>query len=100
LFDEVAAYKAQYAYDPSSVSRIPSSSQINNIGNINATWVRNIQNSATGSFPYQAQHVGIRPVNVNSTVRFMRTAYPTVNFGNTNNALTLRQIIPGIISNR
>ena len=61
---------------------------------------RNIQNPATGSFPYQAQHVGIRPVNVNSTVQFMRTAYPTINFGNTNNALTLRQIIPGIISNR
>ena len=100
LFDEVAAYKAQYAYDPSSVSRLTSSSQINNMGNINATWVRNIQNTVTNTFPYQAQHVGIRPVNVNTTVRAMRIAYPSVNFGNMNNALTLRQIIPGIISNR
>jgi len=97
LGDEVAAYKAQYAFFPSSVTGLQSNSQINNINNITNNWVQNIFDPATNTHPYQAQHVGLVPVNTNTTVQTLMRAHPTVNFGGINPNTTLRQLYPNII---
>jgi len=75
LFDEVAAYKAQFAYDPGSVSGLTSSSVANSaiLGTISSTWVKDIKTS-TGATPY-SNH-GIVPVNINSSGNTLINAYP------------------------
>ncbi len=40
--DEVSAYKAQFAYDPSSVSKLTSTSSVNLVSDITVTWLRGI----------------------------------------------------------
>ena len=46
VFDEISAYKAQYAFDPSSVSGI-SSSRANSFSSITSDWVFGINGGAT-----------------------------------------------------
>jgi len=97
LHDEVAAYKAQYAFSPSSVTGLQSNVQVNNINGITPNWVQNIFDPMTNTHPYQAQHIGIVPVNTGTTVNTLIQAYPRVNFGGINPDLTLRQLYPNII---
>ncbi|MNX72044.1 hypothetical protein D3C86_1033810 [compost metagenome] len=79
LEDEVAAYKAQYAYDPTSTGRM-------DFTTINSQWVQTIKD-ASGTYLYDNH--GILPVNVNSTFQHLMNAYPNqTNFINQINSLS------------
>lgn len=76
--DEVAAYKAQFAYDPSSVSGLTSTSRANSFGAITPQWVQGVTTS-TGQQPYApggSANTGVGPLNVNSTREDFIRAYP------------------------
>ena len=73
LQDEANAYKAQFAYDPSSVSGLSSSSEANSFGSITTAWVHDISTS-TGAHPYAND--GTVPVNINSPRNVLIQAYP------------------------
>ncbi|MXV18006.1 RHS repeat domain-containing protein, partial [Hufsiella ginkgonis] len=76
--DEVAAYKAQFAFDPSSVSALTSSSSATSFGGITSAWVQGITKS-DGSKPYGlggAANTGLVPVNINSNLGTLMQAYP------------------------
>ncbi len=51
VLDEVSAYKAQFGYDPSSVSGLTSSSMLKSFGGITTSWVQGI-NKSDGSKIY------------------------------------------------
>jgi len=78
VHDEVAAYKAQFAYNPSSVSGLTSSSTANSFGTITASWVQGVIKS-DGSKPYTPggnSNTGIAPVNINANRAGLIKAYP------------------------
>jgi len=78
--DEVAAYQAQFGYDPSSVSGLISSSKVTSFASITPTWVQGISTS-TGDKPYApggSSNTGISPVNINSTRDDFIRSYPHV----------------------
>lgn len=78
VFDEVAAYQAQFAYSPSSVSGLTSSSTANSFGTITPAWVQGITLN-NGSTPYASggkYNVGIAPVSINTNRDGLITAYP------------------------
>ncbi|WP_240049538.1 hypothetical protein [Mucilaginibacter psychrotolerans] len=78
--DEISAYQRQFAYDPSSVSGLRSSSVANTLGAINATWVQGITTS-TGDRIYApggTANTGISPVNINSDRAALMRAYPNI----------------------
>lgn len=77
LHDEVAAYQAQFAYDPDSVSGLRSTSIANSFDTITPNWVKGIVD-AKGRYPY-LKH-GLDPVNINTTRYDLIDAYPWVNF--------------------
>ncbi len=71
LGDEVAAYKAQFGYDPNSVSA-------KSFGQIDGNWVQNVTTS-TGVRLYAPggpANTGISPLTINSTGADFRKAYP------------------------
>lgn len=72
VYDEVAGYKAQWAYDPASVGGLNSSNQIT------PSWVQGITEPG-GNQPYKpggTANTGISPVNVNSSRNDLIKAYP------------------------
>ncbi|KPQ08949.1 MAG: RHS repeat-associated core domain [Algoriphagus marincola HL-49] len=77
--DEIAGYKAQFAYDPSSVSGLSSTAGVaNSFGGITAKWVQGIRES-DGNLPYApggTANTGVAPVNINSTRDGLIRAYP------------------------
>ena len=76
--DEIASYKAQFGYDPSSVSGLNSNSSPSSFGGITASWVQNITKS-DGSKIYSqggSSNTGISPVNVNTNRDGLIRAYP------------------------
>lgn len=78
--DEVAAYSAQYAFNPGSVSGLTSSSTPTSFAGITPTWVQGITKS-DGTQPYAPGGVamtGLVPVNINSNVNTLKQAYPSV----------------------
>ena len=79
IFDEVGAYKAQFAYDPASVSSLKSTSEANSFAAITPIWLRGIQTS-DGSYPYSIggyANTGNVRVDINSTKNTLLQAYPT-----------------------
>jgi hypothetical protein len=103
IHDEVAGYRAQFAYDPSSVSGLSSTSVANSFGGITPQWVQGIR-EANGNLPYApggSANTGLVPININSTRDVLMQAYP--NAAGALGALpanyTLRQI-PGIYYKR
>ena len=73
VYDEVASYKAQWAYNPSSVGGLSSTNQIT------ASWVQGIKDPTSGDQPYKpggSANTGISSVNVNSTRDELIRAYP------------------------
>jgi RHS repeat-associated protein len=77
LFDEVAAYKAQYAFSPESISQLSSSSAPNSFETITSNWVLGLtQNGKHVYSLFNDSHTGISPVNVNSTRDQLMLAYP------------------------
>ena len=78
VYDETAAYKAQFGYSPSSVSGLTSTSVANSFGAITPAWVQGLKD-ATGSTPYAvggSANTGLIPVNINSTRDALIQAYP------------------------
>jgi hypothetical protein len=78
IFDEVAAYKAQYGYDPKTISGLTSSSVANSFGTITTAWVQGITMS-NGDKPYApggTANTGITPVNINTNRDGIIAAYP------------------------
>jgi len=81
IFDEIAAYKAQYNFDPSSVIDLNSSSRIKNENDINSSWVQNITMS-DGTKPYSlggAARTGLITINSSSSKADFLIAYPRFN---------------------
>jgi hypothetical protein len=79
VYDEIESYKAQYAYDPSSISGLKSSSTANSFDKITVSWVHGIINPVTGDKPYAqggSAHVGISTININSIRDDLIKAYP------------------------
>lgn len=78
VYDETAAYKAQFGYSPSSVSGLTSTSVANSFGAITPAWVQGLKD-AIGSTPYAvggSANTGLIPVNINSTRDALIQAYP------------------------
>ena len=78
IYDETAAYKAQFGYSPSSVSGLTSTSVADSFGAITPAWVQGLKD-ATGSTPYAvggSANTGLIPVNINSTRDALIQAYP------------------------
>ena len=78
VFDEVASYKAQFAYDPSSVSGLTSSTTANSFGAITTGWVQGITKSNGDKLyaPGGSANTGIIPVNINTNRAGLAAAYP------------------------
>ena len=73
IFDEIAAYKAQYNYDPNSVSGLSSTSTVNSLNDITTSWVQGI-NGGTIYRPSGTAKTGIAPLNIYSTkIDFIRS---------------------------
>jgi hypothetical protein len=78
VFDEIQSYKAQYAFDPSSVSGLTSISTADSFAEITASWVQGIIKQ-DGDKPYAqggTAHVGISTININSSREDLIKAYP------------------------
>ncbi len=78
VHDEVAAYKAQFAYDPSSVSGLTSSSSAKSFGAITTSWVQGITKSDGDKLyaPGGSANTGVAPVNINTARDGLIKAYP------------------------
>ncbi|MBP5229307.1 MAG: hypothetical protein J6Z32_04085, partial [Bacteroidales bacterium] len=75
VFDEIHAYKAQFAYEPESVSSLQSSSIANSFNSINKEWVLGINNGKLYG-PETSNNTGLVPLNINSTKEDLIRAYP------------------------
>ena len=79
IFDEVEAYRAQFAYNPLSVSGLSSLEGVaNSFNSITTKWIQGIQ-ERDGNLPYISggtANTGIDPVNINTTRDGLIKAYP------------------------
>lgn len=76
--DEIAAYKAEYAYSPGDISGLTSSSVANSFQTITPQWVQELTKS-DGTKPYAPggrANTGISSVNIHSTRDQLIAAYP------------------------
>ena len=73
LYDETEAYKAQYAYDPASVTILRSNAVARTVSDITPQWVANLR-SQEGEKTYR-EH-GLIRVNINSRKATLLMAYP------------------------
>jgi len=73
--DEVAGYKTQFAYDPSSVSGLSSTSAANSFGGITSKWVQGL-GGGNLYVPGGTANTGISPLNINSTRSDFIKAFP------------------------
>ena len=78
LVDEVGAYKAQFAYSPSSVSGLKSSISARSFNDITTGWVKNIVGSDGSKIyaPGGSANTGQAQIHVNSTRADFMRAYP------------------------
>jgi hypothetical protein len=78
--DETSAYKSQFAYDPSSVSGLKSSSVANSFNSITSSWVQGITTSTGDKLyaPGGTNNTGVSPVNINSGRADLIRAYPNL----------------------
>ena len=78
IYDEVAAYKAQFAYNPFSVSALSSTSPAKSFEEISPTWVQGLKDGNGNAIyaPGGAANTGIFPVNINSTRDDIIQSYP------------------------
>ena len=76
--DEVAAYKAQFGFKPSSVSGLNSNSKADSFSKITASWVQNITTSTGDKIyaPGGTSNTGVSPVNINSSRDDFIKSYP------------------------
>ena len=75
VFDEIGAYRFQYAYNPSSISDL-SQIKINNLSDINKRWLNSIKED--GQYIYNPNYndrIGIRSIGIENIKDFYK-AYP------------------------
>lgn len=91
LVDETEAYKAQFAYDPASITSLRSKTIAYAISDITTEWVAGLQ-SADGEKTYR-EHSRIR-VNINSPKPVLLMAYPHLEsqFINWADTWTMKQV--------
>jgi RHS repeat-associated protein len=80
LGDEVDAYTAQFAFKPSSVSGLTSSSKAKSFGGITSNWVLGIT-ASNGDKPYAQDgfaNTGRHPIDINSVKADFVRAYPSI----------------------
>lgn len=80
IYDEIAAYKAQYAFDPYSVSGLVSGSIINSMADITVPWLQSISD-AQGKLIYSEgglSKTSVTPLNINSPKTDVLKAYPSL----------------------
>lgn len=95
VYDEIAAYRAQYAYDPSSVSGLPSSSAVRSSADITPGWVQGIVHNGERIYnPGTRINTGLSPVNINSTRADLMRAYPHINFSGYSNTMPFKNMFP------
>ena len=78
--DETNAYKAQYSFDPKSVTGLKSTEKgITDYNSINSKWVRGLQHPTQGAIyaPNGANKTATETININSTIQDLRNAYPS-----------------------
>ena len=78
IYDEIEAYKAQYAFNPSSVSLLPSTSAVTGFDSINKTWIQGLKDNA-GTLIYAPgnnNNTGIISIGINATKEMLIQAYP------------------------
>jgi hypothetical protein len=100
LTDEVAAYKAEYAYSPQDVSGLKSSSVASSFQTITPQWVQGLT-LTDGSKPYApggSANTGITSININSNRDQIIAAYPdkAASFSNLPPSWTPKQV-PSLI---
>lgn len=80
--DELNAYKAQYAFDPSSISQLPDyNGRANSLRDMTVEWLLGLSDSTdtTGRRIYQPngkEGIAMHPVNIYSNANAIRAAYP------------------------
>jgi hypothetical protein len=82
--DEIASYKAQFAYDPSSVSNLSSTAGVaNSFASITSQWVQGLSGGSLyvpighpNFIPGQSANTGVSPLNINSTKSDFIKAFP------------------------
>ena len=95
VYDEVAAYKAQYAYDPTSVSGLLSSSSVRYSADITPGWVQGIMYNGQNIYtPVGNARTGLHPVNINSTKADLMRAYPNASFSGFSNTIPFKNMYP------
>ena len=80
VYDEIAAYKAQYAFDPYSVSGLVSGSMINSMADITVPWLQSIAD-AQGNMIYSkggSSRTNTILLNINSPKTTVLKAYPAL----------------------
>lgn len=75
--DEISAYKAQYFYEPSEVSGLPSTSgtTVKSASDITSGWVQGLDGGNLYN-PGGNANTAITPININSTKTDLINAYP------------------------
>lgn len=73
VFDEISAYKAQFAFDPGSVERLAPAIPIHSMEDMTVTWLLNLRND-TG-YVYR-NLVGLIAVDIHSRRDSLMAAYP------------------------
>ncbi len=88
IFDEVAAYKAQYAYSPSSVYNLTSTESVKgrfSYAKITNKWVRGIMdNNGRQVYSYDNK-IGLSPINVYNTINDINISRERESIGNLGN---------------
>jgi hypothetical protein len=78
VYDEVAAYKAEYAYSPQEVIGLPATIAAHGFESLTIEWLQGLKDQ-DGSHLYtlaNSSHLGMAPVNINSTRDELIKAYP------------------------
>ena len=77
VYDEVAAYQAQYAYSPSSIATLVPGQFINSVNGITSSWVQSIWTKDGYIYaPNGKNNMGIYPVGIFSSPDQLNQAYP------------------------
>ncbi|WP_065220585.1 MULTISPECIES: RHS repeat domain-containing protein [Butyricimonas] len=80
VYDEVAAYRSQYAFDPLSINGLNPTNNPRGLGYITAPWVQGIFDPIKGKIyaPGGYANMGAYPININSTREDLLKAYPNL----------------------
>ena len=95
IYDEVQAYRAQYAYSLSSVTGLSSTSKISSMQQILPAWVQGL-NGGNYYIPGNDVNTGLAPVYINSTKADLIRAYPQLrnSLNRFSNTIPFKNMVP------